>query len=371
MEWGPWLSDLTKNWLFVLTGGALAIFAVSLLAYVVLARAEAWAVRRWARLGDLHLIRRFFWPNQLLLFSLALGLAPVFLRMPADVVSVVRGVAKVGTVVAVMLILLRTLRVVMAIWWQNLRVDHPDNFRQRRLRTQLQYVEKVLDVLIVFVAISAVLLSFEGFRRFGGSMLASAGLASLIVGFAAQRSLANLIAGLQIAFTQPIRLGDAVFVENEWGEIEEITLTYVVVRIWDLRRLVLPITYFIEKPFQNWTRNSAELLGQVVLYADYSLPVDEIRAEFMRLLRQSPLWDGKVGVLQVVDFSERCMTLRGLMSARNSGQAFDLRCEIREKLIRFIQDHHAGSLPKARVESLDVREGIRDAPGLSIEAALR
>jgi small-conductance mechanosensitive channel len=190
-------------------------------------------------------------------------------------------------------------------------------------------------------------------RQFGTAIIASAGVAGIIVGFAAQKSIATLLAGFQIALTQPIRIDDVVIVENEWGRIEEITLTYVVVSIWDLRRLVLPITYFIEKPFQNWTRTSADILGTVFIHVDYSAPLDELRAELTRILEASPLWDRKVAVLQVTDAKERTLEVRALASARDASAAWDLRCEVREKLIAYLQKNHPGSLPRLRARMED------------------
>ena len=194
------------------------------------------------------------------------------------------------------------------------------------------------------------LMGFDSFRQLGTGILASAGLASLVIGLAAQKIFGNFLAGIQIAFTQPIRVDDVVIVENEWGRIEEITLTYVVVRIWDLRRLVLPIGYFIEKPFQNWTRVSADLLGTVFVYADYTIPVKEIREELHRILKGSNKWDGKVWGMQVTNATERTMELRALMSAADASVAWGLRCEVREYLIEFVQKNYPEALPKTRAE---------------------
>jgi hypothetical protein len=191
---------------------------------------------------------------------------------------------------------------------------------------------------------------FEPVRQLGTSILASAGIAGIIIGFAAQRSIATLLAGLQIAVTQPIRLDDVVIVENEWGRIEDITLTYVTVRIWDERRLVVPIAYFIEQPFQNWTRTSADILGTVFLHVDYRAPLAAIRAELDRVLAESACWDGKVKVLQVTDAREHTLELRALASAADASLAWDLRCEIRERLITFLQTHHPDCLPRVRAE---------------------
>lgn len=227
-------------------------------------------------------------------------------------------------------------------------ISKTDNLRERKIRTQLQFLRRILVGLIVFVAIAMVLLSFSTMRKLGTGLLTSVGIGGIIIGFAAQRSLSNLLAGFQIAFTQPIRIDDAVIVENEWGTIEEITLTYVVVKIWDERRLILPINYFIEKPFQNWTRTSAQLLGTAIVYADYIIPLDAVRSELTRLLTGHKLWDGRVNVLQVTNVSEKTMELRALMSARNSGELFDLRCYVRENLLQFIQKNYPDALPKSR-----------------------
>ncbi|MDH3556239.1 MAG: mechanosensitive ion channel family protein, partial [Deltaproteobacteria bacterium] len=177
-----------------------------------------------------------------------------------------------------------------------------------------------------------------------------AGIVGIIVGLAAQKSISTLFAGIQMAITQPIRIDDVVIVENEWGRIEEITLTYVVVRIWDLRRLIVPITYFLEKPFQNWTRISAEILGTVFLYVDYTVPVEAVRTELRRILENSPLWDGQICLLQVTNATERTTELRAIISATDASNAWELRCEVREKLIGFIRQNYPDGLPKVRAE---------------------
>ncbi|HEY1791613.1 MAG TPA: mechanosensitive ion channel domain-containing protein [Opitutaceae bacterium] len=223
-----------------------------------------------------------------------------------------------------------------------------DNLSTRKIQTQVGILKKIFITLVVLVTLASMLTVFAPVRSLGRSILASAGVAGIVLGIAAQKSLGTLLAGIQIAFSQPIRLDDVVIVEGEWGRIEEITLTYVVVAIWDLRRMVLPITYFIEKPFQNWTRSNAALLGTVFLYLDYTAPIADLRAELDRILEESKLWDKKVKGLQVTDAKDSVIEVRILASGANSGVSFDLRCEIREKMISFVQSHCPTALPRTR-----------------------
>lgn len=233
---------------------------------------------------------------------------------------------------------------------ERFRVDVADNLRARRVHTQVAVLRKVLTFFIVLLALASMLMVFDKVRQLGASILASAGIAGAVLGLASQKVLGNLIAGIQIAITQPIRLDDVVVVEGEWGEVEEVTLTYVVVRIWDLRRLVLPITYFTEKPFQNWTRRSTDLLGTVYMYLDYPVPVDVLREELHRIVSASPLWDGKECSVLVTDLTERAMQVRLLVSGANGGDVFMLRAEAREKMMAFVQRSYPGALPRLRLE---------------------
>jgi small-conductance mechanosensitive channel len=229
-------------------------------------------------------------------------------------------------------------------------VGTKDNLRARKIHTQLRVMKRIVIVIVGILALGTILMTFEQVRHLGKTILASAGIIGIVVGMAAQRTIGALIAGLQIAFTQPIRVDDVVIVENEWGRIEEITLTYVVVKIWDLRRLVVPITYFIEKPFQNWTRTTADILGSVYIYADYTVGIESIREQLHEILKNSEYWDGKVCVLQVTNASERTIELRALMSAADASTAWDLRCQVREKLVEFVQAKYPQALPKVRAE---------------------
>jgi small-conductance mechanosensitive channel len=225
-----------------------------------------------------------------------------------------------------------------------------DNLQARQILTQVQLLRRIAVIVIAVVTVSVMLMTFPEVRSIGASILASAGLAGLVVGMAARPALSNVIAGIQIALSQPMRIDDVVVVEGEWGKIEEITMTYVVVQIWDLRRLVLPLTYFIEKPFENWTRQKADIMGTVLLYADYSVPVEEIRRQLHEELKSSDLWDGKVWSLQVTNTSEKTIELRALMSAADSGKLWDLRCLIRERLVGYLQERYPASLPAFRAE---------------------
>ena len=228
-------------------------------------------------------------------------------------------------------------------------LSQEDNLSSRKVHTQINLLEKIIIFLVVLLAIGFVLLSFESIRKIGIGIFASAGVAGIIIGLSAQKVVGSLLAGIQIAITQPFRIDDAVLVEEEWGWIEEINLTYVVVRIWDKRRLVLPTTYFIERPFQNWTRTTAELIGSIFIYTDYTVPFQDLRDELTRLLEASDLWDRKVNVLQVTDSKESSVEIRILASAKNSSTTWDLRVYIREKMIEFIQKNYPDSLPKTRV----------------------
>jgi small-conductance mechanosensitive channel len=230
------------------------------------------------------------------------------------------------------------------------KMNVKDDLAARRVMTQVQVMKKIMIVIITVIAISVMLMTFPGIRSIGAGLFASAGIAGLVIGMAARPTLSNLIAGIQMALTEPIRLNDVVIVEGEWGWIEEIGMTYVVVRIWDLRRLIVPLSYFIEKPFQNWTRTTADLLGTVYIYTDYTVPVEEVRKQLHAILQSSGLWDGKVWGLQVTNATEHTVELRALMSAPDSNAAWDLRCEVREKLIQYLQERYPGSLPKARAE---------------------
>ena len=240
------------------------------------------------------------------------------------------------------------------------RTDVPDNRHARRVRTQIMVLRRVTVAVLTLCAVAGVLLTFDGARAAGAGLLASAGLVSVVVGVAAQGALGNLFAGLQLAFTDAIRVDDVVVVEGEWGRIEEITMTYVVVHLWDDRRLILPSTRFTSEPFENWTRRAADLLGTVELDLDWAVPVPAMRTELTRLLRSSELWDHRVGILQVTEATGGLVRVRALASAADAPTLFDLRCHVREGLVAWLQSQHPEALPRTRWEG-----GEPAAPGLA------
>ena len=275
---------------------------------------------------------------------------PLIIPLKQNQVYVLNHILNIGFVIALCWLLIRLIKVGVDYIGSRYLINIPDNLNARKVHTQLRVIEKILLVMVLIISFSTFLMTFEKIRQFGTSLLASAGIVGIILGFAAQKSIATFFAGLQIAITQPFRIDDVVIVENEWGWIEEINLTYIVVRIWDLRRLIVPPSYFIDKPFQNWTRTSASILGTVFIYADYKAPIQAIRDELQRILYDTDLWDKKVCNLQITNASNQTIEIRALMSASTSPIAWDLRCLVREKLIVFLQKNYPESLPRYRIE---------------------
>ena len=281
-------------------------------------------------------------------------LAAIFALPILGLPSAYAGVAAKGSsvllIVAITVVLFQAVKTAERALLLRFDITASDNLSARKLYTQVHVLGRVAYVALGLFAVACILMLFQQVRHVGTSLLASAGIMGVIAGVAGQKTLANLIAGFQIALAQPIRQDDVVIVEGEWGRVEEITLSYVVVHIWDDRRLVLPLTYFVEKPFQNWTRNSAQLLGSVFVWVDYSFPLTEGRKALKQIIEASPLWDRRFWNLQVTDTSEKTMQLRVLATSEDSSKSWDLRCEIREKFIAYIQEHHPGSLPVVRAQ---------------------
>ena len=362
MSWQALMADIDAmlGWIpswFIGLGLVAAAILLALLVY----RIATWLLNRafGTRLPLLSVfIARTAGPAQMALclaaVAMVLPLAPLddTIRTPLTRLFVVAFIALIGW------ISIRIVDMSAARYLQNFR-DVTENFVARKHVTQVRVFKRVTDTIIVIITVSAALMTFDSVRQYGVSLFASAGAAGIIVGLAARPLLSNLIAGLQIAITQPIRIEDAVIIENEWGWVEDIASTYVVIRLWDWRRMVVPLSYFIEKPFQNWTRDTASLIGVVALHVDYRADVARIRRWLEEAVKQSKLWDGEVVNLQVIDADARTIELRALVSARNAPQSWDLRCEIREKLIAFIRDEMPEALPRER--ALLIPSGDDDA----------
>lgn len=280
-----------------------------------------------------------------------IGVQAVARSAPKDIAGIdaISHIVLLATIAVVTWLGLRAVDAVQHLIYKHNPINVSDNLHARRIQTQTRVIVHTLSFIVILFGLAAMLMTFPVARQFGASMLASAGVAGLVLGFAAKPVLGNLIAGLQIAITQPIRIDDVVIVTGEWGRIEEITGTYVVVRVWDDRRVIVPLQWFIENPFQNWTRKTTELLGFFYLWLDYSVPIDPIREEAQRLCKEVPhLWDGRVCGVQVTDTDSRAIQLRVLVSTSDSSKNWDLRCYVRENLIKFIAKNYPESLPQLR-----------------------
>jgi small-conductance mechanosensitive channel len=346
------LDFIVHNWqhllwsLGILTAGVLVALLGRFIGFALLQRLTR---RRGTVLGH-SLVKHGRRPSLWILPLIGTLLILPELQLPEDLKTALEHIVGIGLIAALAWLAILLIEVTSDVLSSRYRIDVADNLVARRIQTQFQMLHRVGIVLVSVLALAAALMTFPQIKHIGISILASAGVVSIVVGMAMKDTLSNLIAGVQIAFAQPFRIGDAVVIEGEWGWIEEIGMMYVVVRLWDLRRLVLPVMYFLEHPFQNWTRTSADLLASAFVYVDYSAPVDELRAELKRILESTALWNRKVCVLQVSDADQRTMQLRALMDVRNSSDAWDIRCLVREKLIAFLKENYPGSLPRYRGE---------------------
>ncbi len=295
-------------------------------------------------------------PIRLGLLLIALAIALPATPLGAGTTEILARLLGLATICLLGWTAITVLHIAADLYLMRFRLDVEDNLLARKHVTQVRVLERVLDVVIVLVTVGCALMTFDAVRQFGVTLFASAGVAGIIAGLAARPVLSNFLAGVQVAVAQPIRIDDAVIVENESGNIEEITFSYVVVKLWDLRRLVVPLSYFIEKPFQNWTRTGGELIGSVFLYVDHTAPVDAIRKKLTEIVAQSKLWNGKVVSLQVSDCKETTIELRALVSANNASATWDLRCEVREKLVEFLQREYPSALPRRRYEAAENAE---------------
>lgn len=324
----------------IILGCILAKVVLSLISVAKLFRADAYVKIVKESLAQVLYV---FFP--VLLMTISLG----FYLDEHPKVSWLFQLSKVASIAISAVTLAKIVILIERIIILQLEIDPTTSISQRKIYTRIKFVTRLIIIIISTIALALLLLSFEKGRQFGVGLLTSAGIVSVIIGFAAQKTLGNLLASLQVAFSQPIKIGDTVVVETEVGQIEEINLTYVVVRLWDKRRLILPITYFVDTPFQNWTRNDSNLIGIVLLYLDYRTPVDQLRAKFTELVHHHPNWDGEVCELHVTDTQMQQMVVRATMSVGSPTESFALRSYVRENLIAWLRDNHPESLPGMRV----------------------
>ena len=345
--WLDWLPDPIVSVLIILFATALALAVHNRL----IALARRLLARRYPKVWSFVVQMRGLSRLAVLILAMiiAVPVAPIepFTQHMLARLLLMAIIALVGWAI------LMALRIGATIYLRRFRLDAEDNLLARKHNTQVRVLLRAADILVLLITIGAMLMTVPEVRQYGVSLLTSAGVAGLVAGLAARPVLSNLFAGVQIAMAQPIRLEDAVVVEGEYGNIEEITATYVVVRLWDLRRMILPLSYFIEKPFQNWTRETTTLIGSVMLYVDFTAPVAAIRAKAEEIVKASGKWDGRVFNLSVINLTHDNMQLRILASAADYGKAFDLRCDLREKLIDWLRREHPGSLPRGRAQNAE------------------
>jgi small-conductance mechanosensitive channel len=323
-----------------------------------------------ARRRSLGIRRYLAWPARAVFLTIGLLIVlPMVPKIPALLRDRIEQFAEILLVLFLGWLAIGGVYVFQALTLSRFDTSVADNLQARRVHTQMLFFRRILIVMVVVLDAGALLWSLHDQRlwKYGTGLLASAGLASLVLAVAAKSTASNLIAGMQIALSEPIRIDDVVVLEGEWGRIEEITSTYVVVKIWDERRLVVPLTYFIDQPFQNWTRRRGDILGTAFLYVDYSVPVEPLRAELTRVVSQSPLWDGRVCGLQVTNLTDRTMELRCLVSSGGSSECFDLRCLVREKMIEFLRANYPQALPTLRITT---RETEGNSAGAELPSPL-
>lgn len=352
-----WIDFHIYRFLAATNWSELSVFFIFILAIafgLVVHAAIMWLVRKFFpvksdEVGG-RILRRISRLTRLALILLAIKIALPAARFEPGIQQAALRVLDLGLVALIGLALIAVINIGWDVVESHNRLDVEDNLRARKLRTQIGVLRRTAVIIIAILTCGGMMMTFPSLREYGLSLLASAGAAGLVVGLSARPLLSNLLAGVQIALTQPIRIDDSVIVEGEFGRVEEITTTYVVIRTWDWRRIVMPLSSFLEKPFQNWTLEDSSLIGTVFWHVDYSAPIEEMRGKLSDLLKESAYWDRRVAALQVVEAEERTLKIRALMSARNAAAAWDLRCQIREQMITWLQKEHPGALPRVRLE---------------------
>jgi small-conductance mechanosensitive channel len=330
----------------ILCAAVLAALAANELLFRALPRASRWVGHDAAE----AIARRCWWPGRAISVSVAAELVLPALQLSPKLFDAMQHVLNLELIASVGWLIVAAVLAIEDVAKRRFRVDVPDNLQSRRVHTRITVIRRVVVAVVSVGVVGLMLTTFGTARALGASILASAGIAGVIVGIAARPTITNLVAGLQIFFTEPIRIDDVVVVDGQWGRVEDITLVYVAVRLWDERRLILPIVQFVERPFENWTRHSAKLMVTVFLAVDFTVPVQAIRDELADIFDRSTLWDRRYWNLQVTDVNQDAVQLRVLMTARDAGTAWDLRCEVREKLLEYLQMRHPHSLPRKRVE---------------------
>ena len=355
----PWLLSLALFALVIAAAAVTSTFLHRLLTRLVAGRDMFWR----------SLVKRLELPLRLSLIIIACWLIAFVAPLDGTQSGFVRHMLLIGQIILAVLATRTAIHIWLTLYLRRFKLDSEDNLLARKHVTQSRILERVATTLLLIVGIAAILMTFDGVAQLGFSILASAGAAGIVVGLALQPLLKNIFAGIQLAITQPIRIDDALLIEGEWGTVEEITSTYVVIKIWDWRRMIVPLSYFMEKPFQNWTRDGASLIGSVMLYLDYSVPLDIIRAELQKIVQASPLWDHNIAHVQLTELRETNIEVRILVTARDAPRAFDLRCEVREKLITFLQAQYPQALPRIRMQGNPANDSADQQMGAATAGA--
>jgi small-conductance mechanosensitive channel len=330
----------------ILIAAGVAAQLIHFLLYGLLRRVQVW---RGRPISDI-VLRHTSKASRAILFLVALTIAYSTIKSTNWETGTVEHVLQVGNIAAFAWLVISFIEIGHAIFIRSLPTDFQNNVRTRSVQTQVNLLRQFAIWIVIFVAFAAILMTFPSIRNIGAGLFASAGVAGLVLGMAARPTLGNLIAGIQIALSQPIRIGDNVVVDGQFGQILEINTTYVVIRLWDLRHLIVPISQFIEKSFENWTRYSSDLIGSVYLQTDWTVPFEAVRDHYNKVLAASSLWDGKTSAMQITDSTNHAVEIRFLMSAQSASAAFELRCYVREQMLSYMQKEHPNSLPKVRAE---------------------
>lgn len=341
-------TDWLPNWMV-----SLGVLAVAILIGLAIHRLAFRILTRVVENKDLFwrsIVSRGKRPLRLAILTFTLSFAASVAPLAARPAEIIRHILLIAFILVLGWSTKAALHIWMTVYLRRFKLDAEDNLLARTHVTQSRIAERIAGAMIVVLTVAAMLMTFPAVQQYGVSVLASAGVAGIVLGLALQPMLKNIFAGIQLAITQPIRIDDALIVEGEWGNVEEITSTYVVVKLWDWRRMILPLSYFIENPFQNWTRESSALIGTVMIYLDYTIPVSVVRKKVEEIVAASPLWDRRVVAVQVTDFRENVMEIRILASSSSAPKVFDIRCEVREKLVEFVQREYPQALPKVRTD---------------------